>query len=195
MLVSVERLDSRNVYTNAWMTVREDRVRYADGSTGIYGVVDKRDFTIVLPRTSTGFWLVGQFRYPIGRRALEFPQGGWPQGKDGPREELARTELIEETGLRAESLTHLGHLYGAYGLTSQGFDVFLATDLTEGEHRREHTEQDMVHAHYTDDEIRRLIVDGSIVDANSIAALWLYECVLDQTEAGSESTTSEPTVR
>lgn len=175
MLVGVERLDSRTVYTNPWMSVREDRVRFADGSTGIYGVVDKPEFAIVLPRTATGFWLVEQFRYPIGRRTLEFPQGGWPAGATGTAEELARTELVEETGLRAAAVTHLGHLYGAYGYSSQGFDVFLATDLTEGEHQREHTEQDMIHGHYTDAEIRRLIADGSIVDGNSIAALWLYE--------------------
>lgn len=35
---AMERLDSRPVYTNAWMTVREDRVRRPDGSTGICGV-------------------------------------------------------------------------------------------------------------------------------------------------------------
>lgn len=69
----MQRLSSHEVYRNPWMTVREDRVRRADGSTGIYGVVDKPDFALVLPRFQGGFWLVEQYRYPVDRRAWEFP--------------------------------------------------------------------------------------------------------------------------
>ena len=45
----MDSLGSRQVYANAWMTVREDPIRRADGSTGIYGVVDKPDFALVIP--------------------------------------------------------------------------------------------------------------------------------------------------
>ena len=118
----MERLDSRTVYANAWMTVREDRIRWPDGSTGIYGVVEKPDFALVLPRWAEGFWMVEQFRYPVGRRAWEFPQGSWGRGDGGSAAALARQELAEETGLRAETVTHLGHLFEAYGFSTQGFD-------------------------------------------------------------------------
>ena len=96
------------------MTVREDQVRRADGSAGIYGVVEKPDSALVLPRWADGFWLVEQFRYPVGRRAWEFPQGSWGAGgPGGDQTELARRELAEETGLRAGTLRHLGHLFEA----------------------------------------------------------------------------------
>jgi 8-oxo-dGTP pyrophosphatase MutT (NUDIX family) len=170
----VERLNSRTVYTNPWMTVREDSVRRADGSTGIYGVVEKPDFALVLPRWSDGFWLVEQFRYPVGRRAWEFPQGGWGPGGGGDAAELARTELAEETGLRAAGLVHLGHLFEAYGFSTQGFDVYLAEGLSEGNPRREVTEHDMVHRAFTDAEVTRMVLSGAIVDAPSLAALTLY---------------------
>jgi 8-oxo-dGTP pyrophosphatase MutT (NUDIX family) len=126
----VDTLDSREVYRNAWMSVREDRVRRADGSDGIYGVVDKPDFALVIPRDEHGLWLVEQYRYPVRRRAWEFPQGSWGNGTSGSPVELAAAELREETGLRAEHVRHLGHLYGAYGFCSQGFDVYVATGLT-----------------------------------------------------------------
>jgi 8-oxo-dGTP pyrophosphatase MutT (NUDIX family) len=170
-----ERVSSRVVYRNPWMTVREDQVRHPDGSPGIYGVIEKEDFALVLPRTRDGFWLVEQFRYPIGRRAWEFPQGSW--GRDtvaGDAVALARQELAEETGLRAGSMTHLGHLYEAYGYATQGFDVYLATDLTEGAPDREAGEQDMIHHAFTDTEITAMIRSGQIVDAPSLAALTLY---------------------
>ena len=50
-------------------------------------------------------------------------------GASGSRVELAAAELREETGLHADELRHLGHLYEAYGFCSQGFDVYLATGL------------------------------------------------------------------
>jgi 8-oxo-dGTP pyrophosphatase MutT (NUDIX family) len=175
----MEQLSSRVVYRNPWMTVREDQVRRPDGRPGIYGVVEKPDFALVLPRWRDGFWMVEQFRYPVGRRAWEFPQGGWGSGATGGQADLARQELAEETGLRADSMTHLGHLYEAYGYSTQGFDVYLATGLTEGEPDREATEQDMVHRAVTDAEITAMIRSGQMVDAPSLAALTLYRLAGD----------------
>ncbi|WP_244200218.1 NUDIX domain-containing protein [Micromonospora arborensis] len=137
-------------------------------------MVEKPDFALVLPRWAEGFWLVEQFRYPVGRRAWEFPQGSWGHGVTGGASALARQELAEETGLRAETVTHLGHLYEAYGFSTQGFDVYLATGLTEGEPDREATEQDMVHRPLTDAQVRAMVLAGEIVDAPSLAALTLY---------------------
>ncbi|WP_250005489.1 NUDIX hydrolase [Actinoplanes sp. M2I2] len=176
----MERVSSRVVYRNPWMTVREDEVRRPDGSPGIFGVVEKPDFALVLPRFPGGFWMVEQFRYPVGRRAWEFPQGSWGRDATGDPIALARQELAEETGLRAGSLTHLGHLFEAYGYSTQGFDVYLATDLEEGEPDREVTEQDMIHRRVHDDEVTAMIRSGHIVDAPSVAALTLYRLALDE---------------
>jgi 8-oxo-dGTP pyrophosphatase MutT (NUDIX family) len=172
---TVEKIKSRVVYRNPWMVVREDDVRRADGSPGIYGVVEKPDFAVVLPRTPGGFWLVEQFRYPVGRRAWEFPQGSWSQEAKGDQIALAHQELAEETGLRAAAMIHLGHLSGAYGYSTQGFDVYLATGLIEGEPHRETSEQDMIHREFTDADIVEMVRSGSIVDASSLAALALYQ--------------------
>jgi 8-oxo-dGTP pyrophosphatase MutT (NUDIX family) len=171
----MERVSSRVVYRNPWMTVREDEIRRPDGSPGIFGVVEKPDFALVLPRCGDGFWLVEQFRYPVGRRAWEFPQGSWGREGAGDQVALARQELAEETGLRAGSMTHLGHLYEAYGYSTQGFDVYLATDLEQGLPDREASEQDMIHRAFTDTEIAAMIRSGQIVDAPSLAALTLYQ--------------------
>ncbi|TFB99522.1 NUDIX hydrolase [Cryobacterium adonitolivorans] len=166
----IEAISTREVYRNAWMTVREDVVRRPDGSTGIYGVIDKPDFAIVVPYVDAGFWLVEQFRYAVGRRAWEFPQGSWPGENDGSQEDLARAELQEETGMRAGEVRHLANFYSAYGHSSQGCDLYLATDLTPGPPEREITEQDMVHRWFSEDDFRRMIREGEIVDAATIAA-------------------------
>ena len=73
---------SREVYRNDWMTVREDQVRRPDGSDGIYGVVDKPTYALVIARDGDRFQLVEQFRYPLGLRRWEFPQGTAPGRAD-----------------------------------------------------------------------------------------------------------------
>jgi 8-oxo-dGTP pyrophosphatase MutT (NUDIX family) len=164
---------SREVYRNPWIRVREDTVELADGSTGLFGVVERPDFALVIPAERDGFWLVEQFRYPLGRRSWEFPQGTWGAGMEGSAEDLARTELAEETGIRAGGLRRIGHLDLAPGLMTQGFDVWLATDLTAGAHAREATEADMRQAFVPETDLRAMIADGRFTDGPSLAALTL----------------------
>ncbi|HEX2313876.1 MAG TPA: NUDIX hydrolase [Thermomonospora sp.] len=167
---TIRRLGSRIVYRNRWMTVREDRIERPDGSAGIYGVVDKPDFALVIPAEDGGFHMVEEYRYPIGRRTWNFPQGTFPDGADGDPELLARTELAEETGLRAGRLERLGFLHCSHGTSGQGFNVFLATDLTPGAHAREHEEQDMRQRWVSRSEFWDLVDGGRITDDSTLAA-------------------------
>ncbi|MFI0470466.1 NUDIX domain-containing protein [Saccharopolyspora sp. 5N102] len=169
----MQQTSSREVYANSWMTVREDGIRRADGSDGIYGVVDKPNYALVIPLDGDRFHLVEQFRYPLGLRRWEFPQGTAPDRLDVAPTELAARELREETGLRAEKLVDIGVLDVAPGLTSQRGRAFLATGLTSGEHERELEEQDMRAAWFSRTEFEAMIAAGEITDAQSIAAYTL----------------------
>ncbi|OBI78211.1 ADP-ribose pyrophosphatase [Mycobacterium sp. E740] len=152
------------------MMLREDDIRRPDGSTGIYSVVDKPDYALVIARDGDRFRLVEQFRYPLGLRRWEFPQGTAPGGRHLDPAELAARELREETGLRASRLLPLGQLDVAPGMSSQRGWVFLATGVTEGEHDREHEEQDMHSEWFGRAEVEQMMCDGVITDAQSIAA-------------------------
>ena len=173
--MSWRTLGSRVVYENPWIRVREDDVVQPDGSESIYGVVELADFAVVVPFDGEAYTLVEQFRYPVGRREWEFPQGGWSHGKSGPPEQLAALELREETGFAAGALTHLGRLYAAYGFSSQAYDVFLAEELVAGEAAREITEADMICEWRSLPDIRAMIGRGEFADAHSVAALALYD--------------------
>jgi 8-oxo-dGDP phosphatase len=166
-------MDTREVYVNAWMSVREDAIRRPDGSAGIYGVVDRPDYALIIPMDGDRMHLVEQFRYPLGQRRWEFPQGTAPERKELAPEELAARELREETGLRAGRLVPLGLLDVAPGMSSQRGRVFLATELSEGEHEREQEEQDMRSAWFPRAEFERMISREEITDAQSIAAYTL----------------------
>lgn len=67
--VNIETTSTRLVYENRWMRVREDTIRCRDGSSGIYGVVEKPDFVVIVPVEDDGrLHLVEQYRYPVKGR-------------------------------------------------------------------------------------------------------------------------------
>jgi 8-oxo-dGDP phosphatase len=166
----VETTSSREIYANPWMTVREDTFVRPDGGEGIYGVVDKPHYALVIALEGDSMMLVEQFRYPIGLRRWEFPQGTAPDRATMDPAELAARELREETGLTARSWHPLGLLDVAPGLSSQRGRAFLATDLDAGEPDREDTEADMRAAWVRRTEFEDMVRAGEITDAQSIAA-------------------------
>jgi 8-oxo-dGTP pyrophosphatase MutT (NUDIX family) len=173
MRAPIIRLGSRLVYQNRWMRVREDAIARPDGSTGIYGVVEKPDFVVIAAVGDGLIHLVEQYRHPIERRSWELPQGSWEQAPDTDPTDLARAELREETGLEAGTLVHAGRLFQGPGYANQGYHVYLATDLTPGPARPEPEEQDMVAAAVPLAEFDAMIRDGRIQDATTVAAAGL----------------------
>jgi len=63
---AMRQLSTRQVYVNPWMVVREDRIRRPDGSDGIFGVIDKPDYALIVPADADRLHLVEQFRYRSG---------------------------------------------------------------------------------------------------------------------------------
>jgi 8-oxo-dGTP pyrophosphatase MutT (NUDIX family) len=170
---SITTLDSREVYRNHWMRVREDRILRSNGKQGIYGVVDKDDSAIILPVDGDRVWLVEQYRYAIGERALELPQGGWEMEIDSP-EELARGELKEEMGLSAERMTYLGALWIAYGFCKQKQHVFLASGLSETAKDPDPEEHDLIVRSFSVAAFEQMMLNGTIRDQCTLSAWGLY---------------------
>jgi 8-oxo-dGTP pyrophosphatase MutT (NUDIX family) len=182
----IQRTGSREVYRNPWMTLREDAIRRPDGSEGIYAVVDKPTYALVIAQQGDRFCLVEQFRYPLGLRRWELPQGTAPGLAEAEVRSLAARELREETGLRAEVMTPLGTLDVAPGMSSQRGHVFLATDLTEGEPELEHEEQDLRSAWFSRDDVEKMMRSGEITDAQTLAA-WTLLMLHERTLAAGPS--------
>ena len=170
---AIRQLSSWVVYRNPWMTLREDQVERLDGSQGIYAVIEKPDFALIIPAENNGFHMVEQYRYPTGRRMWEFPQGTFPNGRTGDPADLARAELEEETGLRVGHLRHLGYLHCAHSMTGQGFHVYLATDLHHGTPQPEAEEPDVRQTWMPRIELEHRIRNGDITDHSTLAAYTL----------------------
>lgn len=167
-------LSTKEVYRNRWMRVREDAIRRADGSEGIYGVVEKPDFAVVVAIEGGEMVLVEQYRYAVGERMWEFPQGSKEEGSIVP-EDLARAELREETGLVAGSMEKIGELCTAIGYSNQKYSVFYAKGLMQGERELENEEQGLISRFFPIAEVERMILSGVIRDATTVAAFGLLK--------------------
>lgn len=169
----IRRLSSRLVYENPWMRLREDAIVRPAGR-GIYAVVEKPQAGLVVPWDGSRLHLVGQWRYTVRRDSWEFPQGAVHDADGLSGEEVARRELVEETGLQAGRLVALGRFTFAVGMANQWCDAFLACDLERGDARPEAEEQGLLrHRAVTVDEFEAMVRSGEVFDAASVAA-WGY---------------------
>jgi ADP-ribose pyrophosphatase len=175
---SITTLSSREVYRNHWMRVREDEILRSNGEPGIYGVVEKEDGAIIIPidvdqAAGDRIWLVEQYRYTIGERVLELPQGAWERAIDNP-EELARGELKEETGLEADRMVYLGFNWIAYGFVRQRHHLFVASGLKMTENEPDAEEHDIAVRSVPVAEFEQMMLDGRIRDGCTQAAWAIY---------------------
>ncbi|MFT9016536.1 MAG: NUDIX hydrolase [Acetobacter sp.] len=173
-------VSSRIAYRNPWTAVREDIIRRPNGKTGLYGVVERGDFVVILPVGQDGngeptVTLVRQYRYPVQAYLWELPMGMWEDRPEAPPHEVAGGELREETGLRARTLVHAGILYQGAGYSSQKGHVYLATGLTQGPPEPEDTEEGMTCHTIALSRFEDMIRTGEITCMVTIAAFGLVK--------------------
>ncbi|ALI98112.1 NUDIX domain-containing protein [Rufibacter tibetensis] len=170
-------LESTPIYSNPWISVREEQVINPGGGRGIYGVVSMKNKAIgIIPIDDEGnTWLVGQYRYTVNEYSWEIPMGGGPIGIDPL--ESAKRELKEETGFTAAEWTNIGRIHTSNSVTDEEGFIFLAEDLTAGETEFEETE-DLKIWKLPLHEAVRMAMDSEITDAISIAGLLKAEKIL-----------------
>jgi ADP-ribose pyrophosphatase len=118
-------------YRNGLIAVRNDNVRFPDGSSAERTVVHHPGaVAVVALDDAQRVLMIRQYRHPVGRRLWELPAGL----RDIPGEDLlvaAQRELEEEAGYRAGEWHVLVDVYTSPGFTDERIRCFLARDLAE----------------------------------------------------------------
>ncbi|MCK5457661.1 MAG: NUDIX hydrolase [Melioribacteraceae bacterium] len=167
-------IKKEKIFEGVVFDVQVDQIIYDSGNESVREVVIHNGGAVVLPITDEGkLILVKQFRYPFQKFLIESPAGKLEKGED-PYECAAR-ELTEETGYSSDNIIKLGEIYTSPGFCDEILYLYLATDLTAGNHNREEGEYGMETFEYSLSEVDKMIKNGKIVDAKTIAIISHYK--------------------
>ena len=157
------------VFDGTLLKVHRDLVRLPDGSQGAREYIRHPGAVAVVPLFDDGRVLLErQFRYPHRREFIEVPAGKLEPGE--PHLGTAKRELLEETGYAAAQWTRLGVLHTSIAYSDETIELFLAKKLTLRSANLDDGEfLELVILEF--EEAIRMIGDGRITDAKTVAAL------------------------
>ena len=166
-----KKLSTKEIYKNPWIRVREDSIITPNGKNGIYGVVEAKIATGIIPIfNDLSTILVGQYRYATDQYSWEIVEGGADHGEDPMT--AAKRELIEEGGYRASIVEPLGgeiHLSNSHS-SEKGF-LYIAKELTPCDQQPDDTEVLKV-KRISIKEALSLVEENKIQDSLSIIGLY-----------------------
>jgi len=166
-----QTLSGKEVYDNPWINVMEYQVINPGGGQGIYGKVSFKNLAIgIIPIDKMyNTWLVGQYRYTLDAYSWEIPMGGGPTDQDTLGS--ARRELLEETGISANSWEMVLKLHLSNSVSDEIGYVFIAKDLSYGTSIPDETEHDLKVKKMQFTKALEMVENGEITDSLSVAGI------------------------
>lgn len=116
--------------------------------------------------------LVRQYRLAARQYMWELPAGRIDEGETALK--AAKRELVEETGYRAKHWDKLVSFYPSPGFLAEKMNVFMATELSEGEATP--MEDERIECRwFTAKELEAWIEDGKIVDGKTVLGYFMWK--------------------
>lgn len=165
-----QKISSKLVYDNPWISLSEYEVITPAGKPGIYGKVHFKNIAIgvIAIDKEDNTYLVGQYRFVLDTYSWEIPEGGCPEGTDWL--DAAKRELKEETGFNANTWTEILKMDVSNSVSDEFAVVYVAEDLIAGDSEPEETEQLQIKK-MPFSEALNWVMEGKITDSISVAAI------------------------
>jgi ADP-ribose pyrophosphatase len=165
-------LSSKEVYRCALFRVTEDHATDGAGYEIRRSVVRHHGSAVMMAvDAKKRVLLVRQYRLPAGKFLWELPAGRLDPGENPLQ--AAKRELREETGYRARRWRKLVTYYATPGFVAEKMNLFLATDLIEGEATPMDDER-IECRWFSGTEMDRLIRSGKIEDGKTITGYLMW---------------------
>jgi len=163
-------LESEVKYDNNWIRLTEHQVINPSGGKGIYGEVHFKNYAIGILALDEEYntWLVGQYRYPMKAYSWEIPEGGGPLDEEPL--ESARRELLEETGMSAETWIEIQRMHLSNSVSDELSIIYVARNLIQGIPMPEETEQLEIKK-VSFETAYDMVIKGEITDSMSVATI------------------------
>lgn len=163
-------ISSREIFKGHILHVLVDTVRLPDGSEATREIIRHVGAVCIIPVTDNGEVIIErQFRYPVGRVISEIPAGKL-DGKSEDRLDAAKRELLEETGIVADSWTDMGVFYPAAAYSDERITMYLARGLHFGKQQLDKDEFLKVEKRPLSELVGE-VMDGKITDAKTQTAI------------------------
>lgn len=172
-----ETVSSEPHFANAHLQVVTDHVRTPSRSVPrTWTIVHRKAAVIIAPVTRDGrIVLIRQERIPIRAAIWEMPSGQIDGPAQETAEQVALRELREEAGYELAKdgqLIALGYYFTSPGFTDERGHFFLARPVESSpNYVRDESESILDCRAFTVREIRRMITENEICDANTLS-LW-----------------------
>jgi len=160
------------IYRGKRLRIETYEVTFPGGRKKERVVVRPGSAVAILPVEEDCCHLIRQYRHAIDRFILEAPAGTMDEGETPA--ETARRELIEETGMAAETLIPKGYIYTTPGFTDEIIYLFEAKGLSSSDEYAKDEDEVIEPLRVERDALRGMIRDGAIVDAKTICLI--YRC-------------------
>lgn len=167
-----KKINSKRILRTPRFDIYEDDVILPDSKAGKYFYIDTPPGVMVIPFDGKKFYLVNQHRYVQKKRNWEFPAG---RAETKNLLLQAKKELGEETGISAKRWSRLGSFSPSAGSNTVRGEIFLAQNLSFGDHSREGSESDMYVQSFTLQQLEKMIINGQLDDAWTIVCLYHFK--------------------
>ena len=164
-----ENIGSQRVFDGIILHIDHLTNRLPNGTEALRECARHIGASAVIPVDDQGnVWLVRQFRACVDQVLLEIPAGKL-DAKDEDRLLAAKRELQEETGLTAESWTHLTDIFTTPGFSDEKISLYLARELSQG---KSHPDEDefLNVVKIPLSELTGMIMRGEVTDSKTICA-------------------------
>ena len=169
MAVEKNTISSKKIFENDWWSYWIDKYLMPNGKEGEYHYVHTAGSAFIVPMIDDEhILLLKQFRYLTDKVSLEFPGGGIKEGEKS--EEIARKELIEETGYDGE-LEYVGSFNPFIGVTTEFCHAFIARNLKKSDEFEKDDSEEFEVVKLSVKEVDEKIISNEIFNGMSLA-IW-----------------------
>ena len=168
-------LASEYLYREDWLTVRKEKLALPNGHIiPKYFVLEYPDWVNTIALTDTGqYVLVKQYRHAIGTTALELC-AGVVEGHETDPLAAAQRELLEEMGYGGGVWECLMRFAPNPATSTNWVHCYVARGVSKLADANPEKSEDLTVHLCSEQELRQLMQDGSIIQGTHLAPLWRH---------------------
>ncbi len=178
IMIPYKRLRRDLVHQGRIIDYYSDTIEINQGKTTTFDFINHKGASAMVPVDDQGkILMVRQYRNAVDSYSLEIPAGGLNPGEDN--ETCAIRECEEETGYKAGEVHHLIDVYTTVAFSNEKICIYYTTGITPSKQNLDEDEFVTIER-YSLEELTRMILDGEIKDAKTVAALLAYRAKTGQ---------------